>query len=856
MFSLSLVLAAVTMIAPPLAHDPSAISAEVTQTLRALHDAPVSGRAWITLDADTRVAVQLTPQRVLATDFVAHVQGRPHAKLTAQLREIRQLRGVVVDEPGSLVSLTMSASGAAGMIDRGEGRGRYVLQGDAPTLGLQEGLAHFIRADGIGFPDAPFCATLDSDGGVAGGGGVTAGDHKVVRLALEMDYEYAQIFALDAAAGSSYAAALMGAVSAIYERDCHTSIELGSLFIATNPKDIFNDSDPLSQFRDWWNLNRTDVDRDLAMLLSGRRNLPYGGVAWLNAACTNYGYSVCGYTIGAFADPTQSLGANWDVVVTAHEIGHNLGTSHTHSYGIDGCASGTVERGTIMSYCHVVSGAGANVELRFHRGTADPIEGFVAGAACLASDCDRDGVEDSAEIAAGAEADSNLDGIPDDCQDCDSNGVPDPMQIAAGTLADLDGNGEPDGCQFDCDQDGIADGVEIALLSAEDLDGNFIPDNCQTDCNSNGTFDWGDIRANMNLDRSRDGRIDGCEDCDSDGISNLAAIAGSRSIWVSDATESAVRELHPSSGVLLRACTGLPEPVLDIASTSNGFVWFVGDSRLLRIAIAGEAAPTQVMSFGALQGRAVVADASSRWVGFSNGRVSQITDSGSLGSTIVPAITDSAQLRDLVRDGARWIATFSDGSIRVSNAIAAPWSAFVPALSSLDPYGLYADSAHNRLLVADRATSRVLAFALSNGADLGPWDVQNGAMLNNCTHLALSGDGRALVVCSGNSSSTVNGYNLESGYTERTYRVYPSDAPRAYAIAIASASATDANGNLIPDACETASADLNGDGVVNAADLAMLLNSWGACAACSADLTGDAVVDAADLALLLNAWMV
>ncbi|MSR41442.1 MAG: hypothetical protein EXS10_06025 [Phycisphaerales bacterium] len=60
----------------------------------------------------------------------------------------------------------------------------------------------------------------------------------------------------------------------------------------------------------------------------------------------------------------------------------------------------------------------------------------------------------------------------------------------------------------------------------------------------------------------------------------------------------------------------------------------------------------------------------------------------------------------------------------------------------------------------------------------------------------------------------------------------------------------------MPDACETASADLNGDGVVNAADLAMLLNSWGACAACSADLTGDAVVDAADLALLLNAWMV
>ncbi len=47
-------------------------------------------------------------------------------------------------------------------------------------------------------------------------------------------------------------------------------------------------------------------------------------------------------------------------------------------------------------------------------------------------------------------------------------------------------------------------------------------------------------------------------------------------------------------------------------------------------------------------------------------------------------------------------------------------------------------------------------------------------------------------------------------------------------------------------------ADLNGDGVVDAADLAMLLGQWGESGA--ADLNGDGAVDAADLAMLLGSW--
>jgi hypothetical protein len=50
-------------------------------------------------------------------------------------------------------------------------------------------------------------------------------------------------------------------------------------------------------------------------------------------------------------------------------------------------------------------------------------------------------------------------------------------------------------------------------------------------------------------------------------------------------------------------------------------------------------------------------------------------------------------------------------------------------------------------------------------------------------------------------------------------------------------------------------ADLNGDGLVNGGDLAVLLGAWGS-AAGLADVNDDGIVDAADLSILLGAWTV
>ena len=52
-------------------------------------------------------------------------------------------------------------------------------------------------------------------------------------------------------------------------------------------------------------------------------------------------------------------------------------------------------------------------------------------------------------------------------------------------------------------------------------------------------------------------------------------------------------------------------------------------------------------------------------------------------------------------------------------------------------------------------------------------------------------------------------------------------------------------------------ADVDGDGAVNASDLAELLATWGVCPAggnCAADINADGGVGATDLSILLNNW--
>ena len=794
------------------------------------------------------------------------------AELTDALRGVVHFEGVVesIDGggaerlQGSSCYLGIGATGAAAWINLGSGDGHFMLRSvgsDAP--GLCAGEVAFVRTSGTAAPDAPSCGGIHlgegaGEGGTAGFGAVPPGVRKVVDMAFDTDFEYYRIFG-NTSAATEYIGVLTGAISAIYRRDCDATISVAYIRLQTSEADLFNEPDPLGAFRTYWTDNGAAVERDLFTLITGRRNLPYGGVAYINAGCQSFGYSVNGYINGTFVAGADTNPGCWDVNVVAHEWGHNLGTYHTHDYGIDTCATGTVQRGTIMSYCHTVSGASSNIDLRFHRGTAQAIEAFIAGAPCLGSDCDDDGLDDAEEIALAPGLDTNLDGVLDACQDCNGNGQPDPVEILLGVLGDSDGDLLPDACETDCDGDGLADSFEIALDANLDKDGDMRLDACQTDCDGDGTADAVEIIADMSLDRSRDGRLDACEDCDGDGLSDFAELQGSRSRWVASAGDTLLRELDPRSGVVRRTVPCGTAAIHDLAIGADGRLYVATGNRVYALDRVQDAEASAWSVALAAEARSVaVAPNGQLAVLLANGTVQLLAADGTVASTLAVGGPPAGTAFDMVfrtqpGGSTDLLVSYSAGVIRRIEWPGGAGGVFADVSASAPDFrGMYA-LADGSVLVASGALSAIVRFDAS-GTYQGEWDVENAALLNAPHSLCDAGDGRAVLATGGASSSTINGYNLATGYTERTYRVYPADAPAATAIVIAPPSATDTNGDLVPDECQLPSADLNGDGAVNAADLAILLNSWGACAGCAADLDGNGTVGAADLAVLLNAW--
>ena len=187
-----------------------------------------------------------------------------------------------------------------------------------------------------------------------------------------------------------YLAALFGYTSAIYETEVNTELLMGDLFLFSSSTDPYTSpatsAERLDDVEAYWLANRSGVTRTLAAHLSSQN---FGGRAALDALCSeSRGYSVSG-VYGIAPDSGQPL--IWDAYVFAHELGHNFSSQHTHCYAGEGgnpdpvdacynsessCWAGTEDlpgmnsltggttgsgNGTIMSYCHQITGGVSNI---------------------------------------------------------------------------------------------------------------------------------------------------------------------------------------------------------------------------------------------------------------------------------------------------------------------------------------------------------------------------------------------------------------------------------------------------------------------------------------------------------------
>jgi hypothetical protein len=217
-------------------------------------------------------------------------------------------------------------------------------------------------------------------------------------VAIDTDNEYMTYWSNNTTNVTNYIATLLASINVMYERDLNLRLVQGTTFLRVsmtldpygpNPSSNASSAE-LNEFRNYWNTNypTASYPRSVATLLSGKQpaNNSASGIASLAS-------SVCGSAFDySFCQLFKMTYLYGDTLIVGHEIGHNLGSPHTHCYadpkpdtcygselgtncfsGTPGCPAplminGYNATGTIMSYCQL-SPCSSGATLAFHPST-------------------------------------------------------------------------------------------------------------------------------------------------------------------------------------------------------------------------------------------------------------------------------------------------------------------------------------------------------------------------------------------------------------------------------------------------------------------------------------------------------
>lgn len=329
------------------------------------------------------ITLQLFPAILFAADFELRTSDNDIIPYSTGAH----YRGIIKGENKTLVAISFFSDHVEAIISR-ENEGNIVL------ANLKKSAIHVIYRDkNLLIPNLLNCAVTDTEMDIdispepADGAFIDP----CVRVFIEADYEMFE----DEGGAVQTADQIVGffnVSSTIFFNEGITAI-ISEIFVWTtaDPYPTSSSYDALVAFGDY----RTSFDGDLAHLVTyDDENL--GGVAWLPALCSDYNYAYSNIYNFYNDFPTYS----WTIDVFTHEMGHNLGSPHTHNCGwpggaIDNCYTteggcdlgpAPIDGGTIMSYCHL-TGYGKNFAFGFGDLPGDLIFDEVNSAGCL-GDCE------------------------------------------------------------------------------------------------------------------------------------------------------------------------------------------------------------------------------------------------------------------------------------------------------------------------------------------------------------------------------------------------------------------------------------------------------------------------------------
>jgi len=403
---------------------PNLVSAQTADThniiehLR-LADTSIPVLAQLPIADRGAVAIEVTEREVFTPLSSAHLDNAP---IQLSKPAPRFYRGRVVGHAGSIVALSLAADGqltglvsmdgahwAVGRDAKGETRALRVE--DANTSGFNCGVVNTSMVSEA--------MRLQRSIGPATALEIPVGSYYQITLAIESDAEFLNLFSGDTALADSYVGSLVNYITAIYEEQVQARFVLGDRFYWSAANDPWQENSSLScrlrEMGRYWRDNREGVvDYTTAHFLSGA--FFDGGLAWLDTLCqAPSSYADDEESCSSFTeDPTAGVFGSFGIssgltsngpssgsfltqnsFFVAHELGHSVGSSHSHCYGgvegvgdpVDACYTGETscwaggeslpgvgsltggsanqQTGTIMSYCHLQSGGTQNIAPSF-----------------------------------------------------------------------------------------------------------------------------------------------------------------------------------------------------------------------------------------------------------------------------------------------------------------------------------------------------------------------------------------------------------------------------------------------------------------------------------------------------------
>jgi len=236
-----------------------------------------------------------------------------------------------------------------------------------------------------------------------------ASSNRCVSVYFEIDYNLFQSNNNSTTETTNWITSVFNNIQALYAND-GISVAIKSLYIWTTLDPYEGVGTTSTDYLYKFNEVRPVFDGDVGQLI-GIDAGGLGGVAvGINGLCSQYNFSYSDVNFSFNNVPTFS----WTIEVITHELGHLLGSPHTHACvwngnnsAIDNCAGvaigttaegyscmssppiipSSTEKGTIMSYCHLISGIGINLSNGFGTQPTVAIINAVNSGICLSTNC-------------------------------------------------------------------------------------------------------------------------------------------------------------------------------------------------------------------------------------------------------------------------------------------------------------------------------------------------------------------------------------------------------------------------------------------------------------------------------------